>query len=69
MEPFRLDGDPRDRREMARLFQAGRTSIQMIEDEDYLQLSDCDLSASTDPAVGKNLVDSALHRKRNGDCN
>jgi hypothetical protein len=54
MELFRLIGDPRDLREMARLFQAGRASIQKIEDEYYLQLSECDLSGSTEvPEVAR----------------
>jgi hypothetical protein len=55
---FRLLGDPRDCRDLARLFPAGAASVQKIEEEYYLQLSECDpLSESTQvPASAKSTI-------------
>ncbi len=44
---FKLIGDLRDCRDLARLFPSGAASVQKIEDEYYLQLSECDPSEST----------------------
>ena len=55
---FRLIGAPRDCRDLARLFPAGAASVQKIEEEYYLQLSECDpLSESTQvPEIAKSTI-------------
>jgi hypothetical protein len=54
---FKLIGDLRDCRDLARLFPSGAASVQKIEDEYYLQLSECDPSESTQvPEMAKSTI-------------